>query len=303
MLASACATLIPISAIAQEKEVSFYGSLRAMVETADHENGDNFKDALSRIGVTGSHDLGNGLTAFGTYELKVDVAEGELGSETSSDARVAKIGLSGDFGTVQVGRMWSAFYNAIGYAGDQLWWNSAPAYYTIDYNWNDFETTHRIGKAIMYTTPDLNGFQASALYSDDQEQGQLTASYKASDSLTLTAGIIDDRHDDAVGVAAYYSGNGFYLNGMFIDKDNVGKGVDLIGGIPSGKNLYTLGLSSFKEQDEGHDIGGDFDAVILAYQHSIHPSLKLWAEFWAWDGSLYGVQDSNSLNLGINYDF
>ena len=293
-IALACAAIMPLNASASDTDFSFYGSLRVMLEESKHDNGDNFKDAASRIGVQGSHNLGDGLKAFAKYEVKVDLAEGELGSETGSDARVAKIGLSGDFGTLQVGKMWSAYYNAIGWAGDQLWWNTAPAYYSLDGNF-------RIEKSIMYTSPDVNGFQVSALYSDDVEQGQLTASYKATDNLTLTAGFIDDNDEnDSVGVAAYYSGDGYYINGSYTDKDNVGKGADIIGGISSDKSLYTLCVSSFSDQSGGTD---DFDAVTLAYQYNPHSNVKLWVEAMAWDGVLYGNADSNSINLGINYDF
>lgn len=293
-LALSCSMFLPFTAAqADDTDFSFYGSLRVMVEAAKHDNGDNFKDAASRIGVSGSHNLGEGLTAFAKYEVKVDVAEGELGSDTGSDARVAKLGLSGDFGTLQVGKMWSAFYNAVGYAPDQLWWNTAPVYYSLDGNF-------RIEKSVMYTSPEMSGFQVSALYSDDTEESQFTASYKVSDSLKLTAGFIDDQNNDSVGVAAYYSGDGYYVNGMYMDKDDVGKGADIMSGISSGKSLYSFGVSSFEDQSGGTN---DFDAVILAYQYNIHPKVKLWVEAWAWDGVLYGNEDSNSINFGMNYDF
>ncbi len=290
VIAMASTCLIPASVVAAETDYSFYGSLRVMVEAAEHENGDNFKDALSRIGVKGSHDLGDGLSAFAKYELKVDVANAELGSETGNDARQAYVGLAGDFGSIQAGRYWSTFYNAIGYAPDQLWYNSAPVYYTLD---GDF----RIGKSVMYTSPDMNGLTLSGLYSDDKELGQFAGTYKASDSLTLGLGYIDDENE-SLGAAFYYSGDGFYVNGMYMDKDNIGSGIDLIGGVSSGKSLYTLGVSSF--EDDATSGASDFDALILAYQYNLRPNVKLWVEAWKWDGVLYGTADSGSINFGMN---
>ena len=293
-LALSSLTLIPFAAQASDYDYNFYGSLRVMVEEAKHDNGDSFKDAVSRIGVNGSHDLGNGMQAFAKYELSVDVAEGELGSDTGKDARQAYIGLSGDYGSLMLGRYWSSFYNAVGYASDQLWVHSAPVYYTLDWD-------YRIGKAVMYTSPDMNGLQLSALYSDEREQGQLAATWQATDSLKLAAGYIDDADDnDSVGLAAYYSGSGYYLNAMLMDKDNQGRGIDLIGGISADKHLYTAGVSSFEDRT-GTD--NDFDALILAYQYNLHPKVKLWVEAKAWDGVLYGVEDSNLISLGMNYDF
>ncbi len=288
-----CLTMLPLQASAADLEYDFYGSLRVMVEAAKHDNGDNFKDAVSRIGVSGSHDLGEGFKAFAKYELSVDVAEGELGSDTGKDARQAYIGLSGEFGSIMAGRYWSAFYNAVGYAPDQLWVHSAPVYYTLDGD-------YRIGKSFMYTTPEYNGFQLSALYSDEREQGQLAATYQATESLKLAAGYNDDKEQDSVGVAAYYAADGFYVNGMFMDKDDQGRGVDIIGGISADKSLYSLGVSSYEDRSGGDS---DFDALILAYQYDLHPQVKLWVEAKAWDGVLYGVEDSNLVAFGMNYDF
>lgn len=284
-------SVLPYTANASDTDFSFYGSLRVMIEEAKHDNGDNFKDALSRIGVSGSHDLGEGLQAFAKYEVKVNVAEGELGSETGKDARQAYVGLSGDFGSLKVGRYWSAYYNSVGGTVDQLWYNSAPVYFTLD---GDF----RIGKSVMYTTPEVNGFEASALYSDERELGQFTLGYQATENLKLSIGVIDDEQE-SVGVAAAYADEGYYINGMYMDKDDTGKGLDVIGGITSGKNTYSLGISSYEDQ-AGSD---DFDTLLLGYQYKIHPKVKLWVEAWAWDGVMYGIEDSNSINFGMNYDF
>ncbi|GAA0690820.1 hypothetical protein GCM10009104_16980 [Marinobacterium maritimum] len=286
--------LAPSFTQASEFDYNFYGSLRVMVEEAKHDNGDNFKDAVSRIGVSGSHDLGKGLQAFAKYELSVDVAEGELGSDTGKDARQAYVGLSGDYGSLMLGRYWSSFYNAIGYASDTLWIHSAPVYYTLDWD-------YRIGKSVMYTTPDMNSVQVSALYSDEREQGQLAATWQATDSLKLAAGYIDDAdNNDSVGLAAYYTGSSYYLNAMLMDKDNQGRGIDLIGGISADKHLFTAGVSTFEDRS-GSD--NDFDVLILAYQYNLHPKVKLWVEAKAWDGVLYGIEDSNLIALGMNYDF
>ena len=152
----------------------------------------------------------------------------------------------------------------------------------------------------MYTSPDMNGLTLSGLYSDDKELGQFAGTYKASDSLTLGLGYIDDENE-SLGAAFYYSGDGFYVNGMYMDKDNIGSGIDLIGGVSSGKSLYTLGVSSF--EDDATSGASDFDALILAYQYNLRPNVKLWVEAWKWDGVLYGTADSGSINFGMNYDF
>ncbi len=293
-LSLACSALFPLIANADEPSVNFYGSLRVQLENTGHTESTDFKDAASRVGIDGRHQLNEALAAFAKYEVALDLDEGEVGDE-----RQGFVGLTGDFGTLMAGRYWSAFYNAVGYAGDQLWWDSAPAYYSLD---GDF----RIADSVMYTSPELNGLQLSVLAQfddasndDEVEQSQFTATYQVSDSLKLALGYIDD-DNDSVGVAAYYTGAGFYVNGAFIDKDNVGRGIDLVGGIRADKSLYTLALSTLEDQS-GTD--NDFDAVTLAYQYDLHPKVKLWVEAMAWDGVLYGNEDSHTINIGMNYDF
>jgi len=297
-LALSSLTLIPFAAQASDYDYNFYGSLRVMVEEAKHDNGDSFKDAVSRIGVNGSHDLGNGMQAFAKYELSVDVAEGELGSDTGKDARQAYIGLSGDYGSLMLGRYWSSFYNAVGYASDQLWVHSAPVYYTLDGG-------SRIGQSALYESPDLAGLKLKALVQiDDDDNGeegqhQLGATYNIG-NLTLGVAYTDAANDkDIYGLSASYSGNGFYINGAWMDREDTGSGFDALVGIQAGKNLFTVGLSSL-DDDAGSD---DFDALILAYQRNLHKDVLIWVEAMAWDGSLYGIDDSNVVHLGMNFNF
>ncbi len=282
--------------ISEEQEISFYGSLRPMVEFAEHDNGDNVKDALSRIGVQGARKIDDQFTAFAKYELPVDVPNGQLGAVTEGgeDVRQSYVGLSGDFGSIQVGRFWSAIYNSIGYASDQLWWNSAPVYYTLD------GVDLRIGGAVMYTSPEVNGVKFSAVHSNEIEQSQFSVTFNATEKLRFDVAYAEGRDDDLLGLAAYYTSDNYFINGTYMDREDAGKGTDLVGGIYQGKNTYRLGFSSFQDDADAND---DFDAVILGYQYNLVPAVKLWVEVMAWEGSLFGNEDSNQFNVGMNYDF
>lgn len=83
-----------------------------------------------------------------------------------------------------------------------------------------------------------------------------------------------------------------------MDREDTGSGFDALIGVPAGKNLFTLGLSSLDD-----DANADFDAVILAFQRNLHKDVLIWVEAMAWDGSLYGTEDSNVINLGMNFNF
>jgi predicted porin len=275
--------------------VDFYGSLRIMLERVESTNDTEFKDASSRIGIKGSRDLGDGLSAFAKYEVAVDLDDK---GDTIGDTRYSYIGLSDDWGSFSAGRVASPFYDTVAYYGDYMWWDSAPVYYTID-------GASRIGQSIQYSSPDMNGFQLKGLVQiDDADNGdkgqtQLGATYSVG-SVTFGAGYIDTADDNnQYGLAVSYSGKGFYVNGAYMDRENVGSGFDGLIGVPSGKNLYTVGFSSY----EAEAANKDFDAIILAYQYQLHDDVLVWVEAMGWDGSLYGTLDSNVVNVGLNFNF
>ncbi|MDO6565405.1 porin [Amphritea sp. 1_MG-2023] len=285
-------------------DVDVYGSLRVMLERGYDGDDTEFKDAASRVGIKASRDLGEGLTAFAKYEVALNL---DSDADTVGDLRLGHLGLTDEsLGTVALGKVDSAFYEAVGVTADYLWWNTAPVYYTLDGGL-------RVSESVYYASPDLNGFKFKALLQvDDSEpnngdQVEYGVNYTIG-NVTLGAAYTDTVDDTATGsvaendisgVSAAYSGDGFYVNGAYINKENVGSGIDAILGIPSGKNLYTLGVSDFNG-DKGT---ADFTALILAYQRSLHDSVLVWAELMAWDGTLYGTTDSNVLNLGMNFNF
>lgn len=296
-LAIASAVMAPMTAQAveiAETGVDFYGSLRIMLEHAEYADDTEYKDASSRIGLKGERDLGDGLKAFAKYEVAVNL---DNEGDTLGDMRYGYLGLSGDWGAISGGKVASPFYDAVAYYGDYMWWDSAPVYYTLDGG-------SRIGQSALYESPDLAGLKLKALVQiDDEDNGeegqhQLGANYRLG-NLTLGAAYTDAANGkDIYGLSAAWSGNGYYTNGAWMDREDSGSGFDALIGVPAGKNLFTLGLSSMDD-----DASADFDAVILAFQRNLHKDVLIWVEAMAWDGSLYGTEDSNVINLGMNFNF
>ena len=70
----------------------------------------SIQDSYSRWGVKGSSEVSEGLTAVYRYEEGLDLATTTL----SDNNRLSYVGLSGGFGTVTMGRIWSAAYNHVG---------------------------------------------------------------------------------------------------------------------------------------------------------------------------------------------
>lgn len=287
-----------LAADVKDMDVDFYGSLRLMLERAESKDDTQYKDALSRVGITAEYDLGEGLSAFTKYEVGLNLADDQDG-DSIRNLRHGHIGLKNDdVGAISFGKMWSPFYSAIGFISDYMWWNSAPVYYTLDGGLHVAESIH-------YASPDMNGLKFKALLQVDdgdetnKEQSQYSATYSLG-NVTL-AGAYTAAADDnnQSGVAIAYAGDGFYTNAGYIDKKNVGSGVDALIGVPLGKHLVTLGLSDYSADEKNKD----FTAAILAYQYKLHSKVLVWAEVMAWEGTLYGVEESNQTNLGINFNF
>ena len=119
-------------------EASWYGSIRAGVSSAPTENSrttgqTGVSDFYSRWGIKGSSEVSEGLTAVYRYERNID-------STDASDpgGRLSYVGLSGSFGTITVGQVWSASYNSFGAIVDK-----SGAYGASD-------TTTRVGDAVSY---------------------------------------------------------------------------------------------------------------------------------------------------------
>jgi predicted porin len=120
----------------------------------------------SRFGLTGVEDLGGGLKANFVLESGVDMSTGAGG--TSSDgknsvfSRNTWVGLSGGFGSLRLGRMWSPYDEVNGIGAGAFNEIFSPANNNVfasnGYNANP-------GNSINYTTPNISGFSAALSYS------------------------------------------------------------------------------------------------------------------------------------------
>lgn len=179
MIALAVAGALAASAAAQA-ETTLYGSARISVlgtqpsvaanNVADKSNWDVANEA-SRIGVKGSEDLGGGLKAIYQYEFGVNIDGNGTGSANPWNQRLSSVGLTGGFGTVVLGRVWSAPYLYVGSLTDVF--NSSASGNSGSMGWdrlNAYAATgqgtmgggERLGNVVAYITPNFSGFSAAA---------------------------------------------------------------------------------------------------------------------------------------------
>ncbi len=114
-------------------EATWYGSFRGGVESAGGSS--HMFSNGSRWGVKGSNEISEGLTANYRYEEALDLATASL----ATGNRLSYVGLSGGFGTVTIGRIWSAS------------WNSVGAILDNSYVYGSSHTSYRVGPAVSYS--------------------------------------------------------------------------------------------------------------------------------------------------------
>ena len=120
LIAVGLAGLLTIPAVSFGAEMagpSLYGSFRTGLFFGG-DSDESVGDIGSRWGIKGSHEVAEGLTAAYKYETKLSTANATLGG-----GRLSSISISGGFGSVTLGQIWSASAIHYGFAVDGSYWN------------------------------------------------------------------------------------------------------------------------------------------------------------------------------------
>ncbi|WP_281660439.1 porin [Microvirgula aerodenitrificans] len=190
LIALAVAAL-PLAAMA---DVTLYGNIEASVEggksngygfssgrdnvtgeqlhsTKNLKSGVRIDDTGSYIGFKGNEDLGNGLKAIWQVEQGLNI-DGTTGSGSGNGynntwaTRDSFVGLTGDFGTVRLGRL-STYLNSDMEKYDAWIYGAGVNGATIT-SANTLDG--RINNAVRYDSPNIAGFKFTALYGADEQR-------------------------------------------------------------------------------------------------------------------------------------
>jgi len=191
-------TLVALAAVATvgaafaQSSVTLYGRIDASLSSVKTENNGFVAGATSdpgiqvrsgghtgsRWGLKGSEDLGGGLKAIFTLEQGFAIDTGAASNAANQFHRAAHVGLSGGFGTLTVGRQYDivdnlyATHDAMGYSG----------YSAMGYAFNVGCAAAGIGSggtgdcigrqnnSVMYSTPDMSGFNVSAMWAPGENR-------------------------------------------------------------------------------------------------------------------------------------
>ena len=195
-----------------QSSVTLYGTIDDGVNYVNNQGGGRAIQMVSgtllgnRFGFRGSEDLGGGLNTIFTLENGYDSNTGKLGQGGLLFGRQAFVGLSGNFGTVTLGRQYdemSGEYLGLLEAGDTFAGYLGAHAADVD-NLND---TFRINNSIKYRSPDYHGFSMSALYGFGGVAGDFAANSAVSVGLRYQqGGLVFDAAYEKVnnpGVAVY----------------------------------------------------------------------------------------------------
>ena len=143
-------------------------------------NGSNGGLTGSRWGLRGTEDLGGGLTASFKLENRYNVDTGaDNGGLFLGESFVA---LGGGFGTVKLGRTFTAFDDARAIAVSRSLWDSAFTPTGYVYGAGNADYAGRSANAIRYESPSFSGFAGAISYGFGENK---TAVSSSTDTLSL----------------------------------------------------------------------------------------------------------------------
>ncbi|WP_240160942.1 porin [Burkholderia sp. Ax-1719] len=125
-------------------------------------------------GLKGSEDLGGGLAAIFTVENGYSATSGTISQNGTLFGRQAFVGLSGNAGTLTLGRQYSSAYWYTGYltAGGS-WAGSGAGYGAHPGDVDNQDTFARVNNAVKYTTPKFYGFTLSGMVAFGNQAGSI----------------------------------------------------------------------------------------------------------------------------------
>ena len=128
----------------------------------------------SKFGFLGKEDLGGGTSAIFQLESGYDLNSGKLGYNQRLFGRQSYVGLSGNYGSVRLGRQYDFMVtNLQPLSSAQFFGGSLSAHAgDVDGIWG----TYPVSNTVKYVSPTVGGFSAGALYSFGGVPGSVSTS-------------------------------------------------------------------------------------------------------------------------------
>ncbi|AEK60576.1 porin [Collimonas fungivorans] len=177
-LLTAAASLAGASQVRAQNGVTIYGTADAAIIYSSSQRGhaNTYMNSgnlnASKLGFSGSEDLGGGSKAIFTLEQGFSIDNGAQSDPSKAFNRQSFIGLSNaGYGTFTLGRQYTPYWRYVGGLGPTGVLTGATGAHPGDLD--GLDTTIRINNSLVYATPVIAGFQASALYGFGENAGAM----------------------------------------------------------------------------------------------------------------------------------
>ncbi|WP_211460779.1 porin [Collimonas silvisoli] len=171
-----------------QTSVTIYGTADAAIVYSSNQRGNSntYMNSgnlnASKLGFTGGEDLGGGSKAIFTLEQGFSINTGAQSDASKAFNRQAFVGLNdARYGTFTLGRQYTPYWRYVGGLGPTGVLTGATGAHPGDLD--GLDTTIRINNSLVYATPVIAGFQASALYGFGGNAGAISSGNSTSAAL------------------------------------------------------------------------------------------------------------------------
>ncbi|MDE1179805.1 porin [Paraburkholderia sp.] len=192
MFLALCATAASTPVFAQNS-VTLYGMVDESIVYSNNQSGHanvytrQGNLMASRFGLRGTEALSSTLSAIFDLQEGFDPDNGALGSSGLAFNRQAFFGLQDTrYGTVTAGRQYTSYYLLLCSLGPNNFLTGATGAHPGDID--GLDTTIRSNNSVMYTSPTLGGWQASAQYGFGGVAGSMESGSTISAALRYDGG-------------------------------------------------------------------------------------------------------------------
>lgn len=298
-------TLIALAAVAAagvasaQSNVTVYG----IADVVLHKDAGNSAQLTSggvsgsRLGFTGSEDLGGGLKAIFKLETGIDLTSGT----STGFSRETTVGLSGDFGTFRIGRMASAYDDYAGVTNPVFDSVLAPT------NVWDAGYTVRPDQGMYYQSPSFGGVSAAVSYNIEQAAGNqnVLAFALSYENGPLFVGLAYQDEGDAADkkytrLNASYDFGSFKLMGGYgvVNTANDVKQYTIGADIPVASNVVvSLGYASSKQ-----DVGDRANGYSIGVAYALSKRTTVYGGYYNDNAKGLATLDSR-FGVGIKHTF
>ena len=308
-LIAAAVSAALMAPVAAQADVTVYGRVHNGIAISSANSTTDLNGAGGRFGFKASSDLGNGLTASAQYEFststdkpgtsKVRDADDDATGDTADSVgqtRIATVGISGGFGSLNLGNQWGAYYNNAAYLD--------PTYTSPGILYYDHSGPLRTANTISYS----NSFGAVGIQldsrlddSDEIRDGFAAGATVAVNDMISISGAIDDGNDETLTALQAVVSLGDYwvaLARHSVNPDGAGADPSLnqvwVGG-SMGNTSAMLGLGRGDDDMAGTD---DPSGVTLGVYHDMGGGFTL-----MYEGGTRSDDDSTNHWLGMMLNF